>query len=129
MQTLCEICIRHQTCTVSFLILICKQDLVVLHLHFIDLLIFRHIHKCSIIDLLNLHLVDIGLCHCIEHQNQKQGQNIIKQHRLFWCLNFFHPHHILTIRIRSPNRKTLFPTNEIYRINFLTFDTRNLLGV
>ena len=91
MEPVNQIRIFHNAGFISLVIvLVGKQDLVVLELDFIDVFIVDHRHEGAVIDLLDLLLGKIRSGHFIEQEHDRQNQNIIKRQRFFRRFYFFH---------------------------------------
>ena len=90
-QAIDEVGIVHQAGLVDLrVVFVREEDLVVLHLHAADLLIFRHGHKRAVIDFLDLPLAQPGHCQEVDRQNHENDDGVVIHHRLFRAFHFIH---------------------------------------
>ena len=91
LQAVDQVGIVHQAGLVYLrVVFVREEDLVVLHLHTADLLIFRHGHKRAVVDLLDLPLAQPGHCQEVERQNHENDDGVIIHQRLFGAFHFIH---------------------------------------
>ena len=91
LQAVDEVRIVHQAGLIDLrVVFVREEDLVVLHLHTADLLIFRHGHKRAVVDLLDLPLAQPGYRQKVERQDHENDDGVIIHHRLFRAFHFIH---------------------------------------
>ena len=91
LQAVDEVRIVHQAGLVDLrVVFVREEDLIVLHLHTADLLIFRHGHKRAVVDLLDLPLAQPGHRQKVERQNHENDDGVIIHQRLFGAFHFIH---------------------------------------
>ena len=91
LQAVDEVGIVHQAGLIDLrVIFVREEDLVVLHLHTADLLIFRHGHERAVVDLLDLPLAQPGHRQKVERQDHENDDGVIIHQRLFRVFHFIH---------------------------------------
>ena len=91
MQTLHQFGIIHDGGLVCLLvILLRKEDLVLLHLYLVDLLILRHRHEGGVVHFFHGILTEHRHEDRVEQEDRKEDQNVIRQYRPFRHFDFVH---------------------------------------
>ena len=90
MQAFCQLRIIDDTSPVLITVFVFEQNLIFFNFHTCYRLIIGHVHKGAIIDILDALLIIIRFGNGVEHKNNRQCYNIIKQHGLLFFFDFFH---------------------------------------
>lgn len=91
MQTIDQGRIVHESRLVCLLVvLLRKEDLVLLHLYLVDLLILRHRHEGGVVHFFHGILTEHRHEDRVEQEDRKEDQNIIRQYGPFRHFDFVH---------------------------------------
>ena len=79
-KSLYQSVIRHMACAVCLAILVCKKDVVGPEFHFLNLLVFRHGHECSIVHFLDLRPLDRRHDKRVDDHHEEDDQQAVVHH-------------------------------------------------